>query len=122
MSRSFNRLAADVILLFHLAFVLFAVFGGWLLLSNRAWIWVHVPAVLWSSVVNLASWTCPLTTLEQDSRSRVGPAYQGGFIQHYVGSLVYPNGMPRRLELIAGGSILVWNALVYAVLFAAVSR
>jgi hypothetical protein len=28
--------------------------------------------------------------------------------------LVYPGGMPRRMELIAGYSVLIWNAFVYA--------
>jgi len=54
------------------------------------------------SVVNLASWTCPLTPIEQGCRRRVGASYEGGSIRHYVGSVVCPAGMPRRLELIAG--------------------
>ena len=116
MRHILNKLAADAVLLAHFAFVLFAVFGGLLLLVHSRWIWLHVAAVLWSSIVNLASWTCPLTPIEQGYRRRAGASYEGGFIEHYVGSLVYPGGMPRRLELIAGGSILAWNALVYAVL------
>lgn len=111
------RAAADAVLVVHFAFVLFALFGGLLLLLSRAWAWVHLPVVLWSSVVNLASWTCPLTPLEQACRRRAGQSYEGGFIQHYVGSLVYPQGMPRRLEWIAGFSVVIWNALVYAAVF-----
>ena len=111
-----NRLMADLVLLFHFAFVLFAVFGAFLLLVDPFWAWVHVPAVLWSAVVNLASWTCPLTPLENTFRDRSGAAYQGGFIEHYVGSMVYPQGMPRRMELIAGVSITIWNAVLYAAL------
>lgn len=112
-TRTLSRFAADGVLVGHFAFVLFAVFGGLLLASNTKWMWLHLPAVLWSSVVNLAGWTCPLTPLEQDYRRRVGDAYEGGFVQHYVGSLVYPKGMPRQMELIAGVSILIWNVLVY---------
>jgi hypothetical protein len=114
MKQVVNRMAADGVLLVHFGFVLFAVFGGFLTLASHAWIWVHAPAVLWSSLVNLAGWTCPLTPLENSYRMRVREAYEGGFVQHYVGSLVYPKGMPRPMELIAGGSILAWNALVYA--------
>lgn len=116
MNRTMSRSAADAVLVLHFAFVLFAVFGGLLTLSTPAWAWLHVPAVLWSSLVNLASWTCPLTPVEQGYRKRAGEAYEGGFIEHYVGSLVYPGGMPRRLELVAGTSILAWNALLYAAL------
>ncbi len=112
------RLGADLVLLSHFLFAAFAVFGGFLAFSNPAWAWVHVPVVLWSSVVNLMSWTCPLTPIEKSLRVRAGQTrYSGGFIQHYVGSAVYPRGMPRQLELVAGISILAGNALVYAALF-----
>jgi hypothetical protein len=48
-------------------------------------------------------------------RKRAGQAgYAGGFVAHYIGTVVYPGGMPRRLELVAGTSVLVGNALVYA--------
>lgn len=109
------RLGADLVLLSHFLFAAFAVFGGFLALSNPAWAWVHVPVVLWSSVVNLMSWTCPLTPMEKALRIRAGQTgYSGGFIQHYVGNAVYPRGMPRQLELVAGISVLAGNALVYA--------
>lgn len=108
------RLGADVVLLGHFLFVAFAVLGGFLLLADRAWAWIHLPVVVWSSVVNLAGWTCPLTPLEQSLRAKSGQSgYEGGFVEHYVGRLVYPRGMPRRMELIAGVSIVVWNASVY---------
>jgi hypothetical protein len=113
------RIAADLVLLFHFLFATFAVFGGLLAIANPAWAWLHVPVVLWSAAVNLMSWTCPLTPVEQSMRTRAGQAgYRGGFIQHYIGGLVYPRGMPRRMELIAGTSVLVGNALVYAVVLA----
>lgn len=74
-----------------------------------------MPAVLWSSIVNLKGWTCPLTPLERNLRTKAGQAgHEGGFIQHYVGRAVYPRGMPRQVELIAGFSVLAGNALVYA--------
>jgi hypothetical protein len=113
------RIAADMVLIAHFLFAAFAVFGGILVAANFTWAWVHIPVVLWSSAVNLMSWTCPLTPLEQSLRVRAGQAgYRGGFIQHYVGRAVYPGGMPRRLELVAGISVLVGNALVYAAMLA----
>jgi Protein of Unknown function (DUF2784) len=113
------RIGADLVLLAHFLFVLFAVFGGFLTLRDPAWLWLHVPVVLWSSIVNLMSWTCPLTPLEKALRIRAGQGgYTGGFIQHYVGGAVYPRGMPRQLELVAGISILAWNAVLYAFIYA----
>jgi hypothetical protein len=109
------RVGADLVLFTHFLFAAFAVFGGMLLFHNLSWAWVHVPVVLWSSVVNLMSWTCPLTPIEKTLRLRAGQTgYAGGFIQHYIGPAVYPRGMPRQLELVAGISIVVGNALVYA--------
>ena len=114
-----HRAGANLVLLGHFLFVVFAVFGGFLVLLDRRWAWLHVPAVAWSSIVNLASWTCPLTPLEKRLRAAAGQqGYAGGFIQHYLGSLVYPGGMPRRLELVAGVSIVAWNVVVYAALWA----
>jgi hypothetical protein len=109
-----DRLAANVVLLVHFAIVLLAVFGGFGVLVEPRWAWIHVPIVVWSSVVNLAGWTCPLTPLENRFRAAAGEGYEGGFVQHYIGSLVYPRGMPRRLELVAGVSIALWNGVLYA--------
>lgn len=109
-----SRVLAELVLLAHFAFVLFAVFGGLLVLKSRRWAWIHVPAVVWASIVNLASWTCPLTPVEQSFRNAAGQAgYTGGFIEHYIGPIVYPGGMPRRLELVAAFSVVAWNLLVY---------
>ena len=111
------RIGADLVLLAHFCFVLFAVFGAALVYFSPLWPWVHIPAVLWSSVVNLMSWTCPLTPWENALRTRAGQSgYSGGFVQHYIGRLVYPRGMPRQMELTAAGSVVAWNALAYAVL------
>lgn len=113
------RIAADSVLLAHFLFAAFAVFGGILVAIEFTWAWLHVPTVLWSALVNLMGWTCPLTPLEKRLRVLSGQSgYGGGFIQHYVGRAVYPRGMPRQLELVAGLSVLAGNALVYAALMA----
>ncbi len=112
-------IAADVVLLSHFAFITFAVFGAVLVAFKPGLLWVHLPVVIWSSIVNLASWKCPLTPLEQALRLRAGQSgYSGGFVQHYIGNVVYPRGMPRQMELVAGVSILAWNMVIYGVVFA----
>ncbi len=111
-----SRVCADIVLLTHFAFVIFAVLGGFLVLWKSRAAWVHIPVVLWSSVVNLASWVCPLTPLENWFYARAGQSgYRGGFIEHYIEPLVYPAGMQRDMELIAGISVLAWNTVVYAI-------
>jgi len=109
---------ADFVLAVHFLFALFAVFGGFLVLLDWRVMFAHIPAVVWSSVVNLANWTCPLTPLEKRLRRQAGQAaYEGGWTQHYLEPVVRPLGMPRRLELIAGVSVVVWNVIVYGLVF-----
>ncbi len=109
--------SADAVLVFHFLFILFAVFGGFLVLYKKMVVWVHLPVVLWSSIVNLAGLTCPLTPIENFFRSAAGQlGYQGGFVEHYIAPIVYPAGMPRELELVAGVSIIAWNVAVYGFL------
>lgn len=109
------RIAAGLVLAAHFLFVVLAVFGALGLLIDERWAFVHVPVVVRSSVVNLAGWTCPLTPLENRFRAAARQdGYEGGFVEHYLGPLVYPQGMPRRLELVAGITIALWNAAVYA--------
>jgi hypothetical protein len=110
-----SAVTADLVLALHFLFAAFAVFGGFLALIDWRVMLAHIPAVVWSSVVNLASWTCPLTPLEKSLRQQAGqPVYEGGWIRNYLEPLVRPLGMPRRLELVAGVSVVVWNVLVYA--------
>ena len=105
-------------LAFHFLFALFAVLGGFLALLDWRIAFVHLPAVAWSSIVNLANWTCPLTPLEKDLRRQAGQqAFAGSWIQNYIEPMVRPLGMPRRMELIAGVSIVVWNVIVYSIIF-----
>ena len=111
-------MAADLVLIFHALVAFFAVLGGFATLLDPKFAIIHVPVVLWASIVNLAHWTCPLTPLEQHLRRRAGqPSFEEGWIQHYCEPLVRPLGMPRHLELVAGVSVLVWNVLVYAAIY-----
>jgi hypothetical protein len=106
---------ADLVLLLHFAFILFAVVGGMLVLHWRWLVWLHIPTVFWASMINIAHWPCPLTPLETALRHRAGEiAYQGGFIDHYVGPVVYPGGMSRETVIIISVGVFAWNALVYA--------
>ena len=109
------RLLADMVLLLHVAFILFALSGGLIILWKRWVVWIHLPVLLWASVVNLAGWTCPLTPLENRLRALAGQAgYEGGFVEHYVVPLVYPDVMFRDLEMVSELAVLACNVLTYA--------
>lgn len=108
---------ADVVLVVHMAFVLFVVFGGLAALRWPRVAWVHVPVALYGAAIEFIGFVCPLTPLEVWLRRRGGEAgYAGGFIEHYVTAALYPTGLTRGVQLALGAGVLLVNALVYGVL------
>ena len=111
------RLAADAVLLGHLAFVSFVVLGGLLALRWPRLAWVHVPAAVWGALVEFTGWVCPLTPLEVTLRRAAGDAgYAGGFVEHYLLAALYPDGLTRTTQLTLGLAVVVLNVAIYIVL------
>lgn len=109
------RLLADAVLLVHLTFIVFVVLGGLAVLRWPRLAWLHLPAVAWGAWIEFSGRICPLTPLETELRTRGGDAtYQGGFIEHYVTALIYPEGLDRRQQVMLGAFVLLLNAAVYA--------
>ena len=112
------RLAADGVLLLHLAFTLFAVLGGLLVLRRPSLLWWHLGAVLWGVVIEWADWLCPLTPLENFLRQRGGEAgYEGGFIEHYVALFLYPANLTVELRYLLGLGLIAVNLIIYGYIF-----
>jgi hypothetical protein len=108
------RFLADLVLVLHLAFVLFVALGGLLVLRWRRAAWVHLPAAAWGAVVMFTGWICPLTPFENELRGWGGEAgYQGGFVEHYVVSLLYPAGLTRGIQVALGLGVILLNVAVY---------
>jgi hypothetical protein len=111
----FYRAAADSVLVLHAAFVLFVMLGGFLVLRWTKLAWVHVPAVVWAAFVEFTGRICPLTPLEVVLRGYAGEAgYAGDFVEHYIVSLLYPDGLTRDTQTTLGALVVVVNALTYA--------
>lgn len=109
------RLLADLIVLVHLAFVVFAVAGAVLVLRWGWLMWVHLPAVVWAALIEFAGWICPLTPLENRLRILSGGAgYRGGFIEHYVVPILYPSGLTRGVQVFLGSIVIVINLGIYS--------
>ena len=99
------RLAADILLLVHVLFVVFVILGLILIFVGhyKRWAWVRNP---WFRVAHLAAigvvvaqaWLgviCPLTVWEMALRERAGDAvYTGAFIAHWLEALIYYNAPP----------------------------
>lgn len=113
------RALADLVLVVHLAFVVFVVLGGFLVLR---WGWValfHVPAAIWGILIEYAGWICPLTPLENLFRRLGGqPEYTGSFIQHYILPVLYPAALTRGTQIALGSLVLLVNLTAYGMVIA----
>ena len=113
------RALADLVLVVHLAFVLFVVLGGVLVLKWTRVAWLHVPAAVWGVLIEYSGWICPLTPLENSLRERGGGAgYSGGFIEHYIQPVLYPAGLTRGTQIVLGSLALLVNLTAYGVVVA----
>lgn len=112
-------LAANLIVLLHFGFVCFVVGGGVLVLRWRRLAWLHIPAALWGAMIEYKGGLCPLTPLEQSLRQAGGEAgYAGGFVEHYILPVLYPDYLTRDVQFVLGTLVVVINVSVYGWLVA----
>lgn len=108
-------LLADVTMILHLLFIVFALFGAFLIVRRRWLIWLHLPAALWAMGIEFAGGICPLTPLENWLRLQGGAAvYTETFVQHYIGALIYPGGLTPAIQLGLGVAVIAINVAIYA--------
>ena len=62
------RTLADLLVLAHLAFIVFVVLGGLLALHRRWFALLHLPAAAWGVFIEITGGICPLTPLENELR------------------------------------------------------
>ena len=110
----FYWIAANLLVLLHLGFVLFVVLGGLLVARWRWLVWLHLPAAFWGVLVEYQGWICPLTPWEQRLRVAGGQSgYSGGFIEHYLLPLLYPGYLDRGIQILLALLVLLVNLTVY---------
>ncbi len=108
-------LLADLVMLFHFGFIIFAVLGALLVARWPRLIWLHLPAALWAMGIVIYGGVCPLTPLENWLRIQGGEAdYSGSFIQHYIGAVIYPGEITITLKIIFGLGVLMINLGLYS--------
>jgi hypothetical protein len=110
-------LLADAVLATHAVFVAWVVFG-----VLAVWRWprlalLHLPALAWGVWIEASGRVCPLTPLEVSLRREAGQSgYAGGFLDHYVGGILYPAGLTREAQWTAAGLLGAVNVVVYGLL------
>jgi Protein of Unknown function (DUF2784) len=110
------RFLADTVVVLHLLFVLFVVLGGLFALRWPRASWYHLPAAIWGAGIEFVGGICPLTPLENRLRRLGGEGgYAGGFVEHYVIPVLYPEALTRDIQYLLGGIVIVLNVAIYAV-------
>jgi hypothetical protein len=108
------RFAADAVLLLHLGFILFALFGALLVIRWRWIILAHLPAAAWGAFVEASGRICPLTPIENRLRGEAGlSGYGGGFVEHYLLRTLYPEGLTRETQYVLAGLVIAVNGAIY---------
>lgn len=109
-------IAANLVFLLHLGFIVFVILGGLLVLRWDRVAFLHLPCVAWGAAIEFGGWICPLTPLEWQLRALAGEAGAtgGGFIETYLWPLVYPGDLTRELQFVLGAAVIVVNVAVYA--------
>ena len=111
------EIAADLILIIHFTFVLFVVFGALLIFASIKIIFIHIPAVIWGSYIELTNSICPLTYLENWFLHKANlTTYSEGFIQNYLVPIVYPMNLTNDLQIYLGIALIVLNIIVYVLI------
>ena len=112
------ELAANLTLIVHFAFILFVVFGALLFFVATKIIFIHFPALIWGSYIELTNSICPLTYLENWFLHKANlTTYSEGFIQNYLVSIVYPVSLTKDLQIYLGIALIVINIVFYAFIF-----
>jgi hypothetical protein len=109
------HVTANAVVLAHLAFIAFVLFGACLVLRWKWIAWLHVPAFVWGATVEFLGVVCPLTPLEQRLRLIASDQnYTGGFVDHYIVPVIYPAGLTPTIQLCLGASVVAVNVAIYA--------
>jgi hypothetical protein len=112
------RTLADLVLVLHLAFIVFVLAGGFLAMRWRLAPVLHLPALLWGVWIEVSGGLCPLTPLENVLRRTAGTSgYSGGFIEQYLVPAIYPAALSHSLQLFLAGLVLLTNVAVYWVVW-----
>ncbi len=83
--------AAAVVAVLHMLFLVYMTVGGFLALYRFHWIWPSVGVTVYSLYVTLTDFTCPVTTLEKELLAAGGRSpYEGSFTAYYLRGTLYP--------------------------------
>lgn len=113
MKSGFYLAVANAVLVVHLAFIAWVMFGAFFT-RGRPWLaWLHVITIVYGIVVEATPLVCPLTLAENWCEVRAGVLpYHGPFLLHYLDAIVYPS-VPVALLVAVAVVVCVLNLGIY---------
>ena len=106
-------IAAIIILINHIVWILWVVFGALFTRGHPLLTALHVISLIWGIIVEIDLSPCPLTLAEQYLQAHSGfQSFQGSFLVHYLDRIVYPD-LPEILVMSAGIAICGLNLSIY---------
>ena len=77
-------------------------------------VFFHIPAAVWGALIEFKGWICPLTPWENQLRLAGGEAgYSGGFIEHYLIPIIYPDDLTSQIQVALGIFVILINVFIY---------
>ena len=108
------RLLAWSLAGFHVAYVLFVLFGALIVLAWPGVMLVHLAAIVWAGATMIGNLGCPITDWEKSALRRGGrEPYPEGFLQHHVLRTRFDPGKARRNHFVLGIVAIAVNAIAY---------
>lgn len=111
----FYSVAADLLVIVHLLFIIFVITGGLSILKWRWMFLLHIPAAVWGAFVEINGLLCPLTPWENKLRMLAGErGYPNSFIEHYLIPVIYPPEITQTMLMFMGVMVIVINLCIYS--------
>ena len=108
---------ADLLVVFHLVFILYVIAGALLIFTWPKTLWIHLPSCFWGMTVEFTGWICPLTPWEIQLRRLAGEeGFSRSFIEQYLIPMIYPSGLNREIQMLMGSIVLIVNLSLYTLI------
>jgi len=105
---------ADIVVLIHMLWILFLIFGAFLGTRHRALKYIHLGGLGYALLIQVFGWYCPLTHLEFWLRKLHHPLQvaSDSFLIHYVEKIVYLE-ISRWSIFVLTIMLISFNLLIY---------
>jgi hypothetical protein len=119
MDNYFYRILTEATVIFHLLFIIYVVFGGFLTFRKLWLTIIHLCAVSWGIFVEVSPGIiCPLTQYENYFAFRAGlPTYKEDFITRHLIPLIYQENLTPKIQYVLVIIVLCTNAVAYLIIW-----